>query len=216
MQRNTTFLLMCALCLGLLAVACADPAANAPDAVVHEAEPEPVAEAPQDEMAAMEGTLYSFAEGSTVGFVGSKVTGSHEGGFKSFKGGITVPDSNLEKASVDVLIDATSLWSDNDSLTGHLKSADFFDVENFPSARFTSSEIASAEGGGFTVTGNLELHGVTKQISFPATIAMSETGVTAEAEFSINRFDFEIVYPGKTDDLIREEVLIKLALTGTA
>ena len=60
------------------------------------------------------------------------------------------------------------------------------------------------------MTGNLDLHGIVKQISFPAQIQITDSGFTAEAEFSIKRFDFDIVYPGKPDDLIRDEVLIKL------
>ena len=69
--------------------------------------------------------------------------------------------------------------------------------------------------GAFTVTGNLDLHGVTKSISFPASISVGEQEITATAEFSINRFDFGIVYPGMTDDLIREEVVISFDLKAT-
>lgn len=195
--------------IAFAAAGCADPAADAPDAVVEEpaAEPAPAAEEP-----AADADVYSLSEDSTIGFVGSKVTGSHEGGFKSFTGTVSVTGGTPEGSSVEVSIDTTSLWSDDERLTGHLKSADFFDVEQFPTASFTSTEIAAADGGGYTLTGNLDLHGVTKQISFPATIAVSEGGFTAQAEFSINRFDFGIVYAGKADDLIREEVLIKLDL----
>ena len=190
-----------------LAAGCADPAADAPDAVVQEpaAEPAPAAE----EVAA---ETYLLSKDSTIGFVGSKVTGSHDGGFESFTGSVSITDGTPEGSSVEVTIDMNSLWSDNDNLTGHLKSDDFFDVENHPTASFTSTEIAASAEGGHTLTGNLDLHGVTKQISFPATISVGEGGFTANAEFSINRMDFEIVYPGKPDDLIREEVLIKLDL----
>ena len=118
-----------------------------------------------------------------------------------------------EGATVSVTIDANSLWSDDERLTGHLKSADLFDVENHPTASFNSTAIAANDDGTYTLTGNLDLHGVTKQISFPATISLSESGFTANAEFSIKRFDFGIEYPGKADDLIRDEVLIKLDLT---
>ena len=76
---------------------------------------------------------------------------------------------------------------------------------------FESTSIESTAEG-YDITGNLELHGVTKSIRFPATIAVEEGRVTAEAEFFIQRFDFDIVYPGKPDDLIRDEVVIKLSL----
>lgn len=198
--------------LGL--VACANPADNAPAAEVSEpaAAPEPAAET-------QDGTTYSFSnDGSTVGFVGSKVTGSHEGGFNAFTGTFTVMGDDVTTGKVDVTIDTTSLWSDNDQLTGHLKSPDFFDVETFPTSSFDSSSIVAneTEDGTHTVTGNLTLHGVTKQISFPATIAMSDDGFSAQAEFSVMRFDFGIEYPGRADDLIRDEVVITFDLNGTA
>ncbi len=209
------FLLSMALTMSalsfLVTVGCADPAANAPDAVVSAPAPTPAPAA-----AAVSGTQYTIsAEGSTVGFVGSKVTGSHEGGFKTVSGTITVVGADVTTGSVDVNIDTTSLWSDAEDLTAHLKSPDFFEVETYPTAKFTSTAIAAGTDGSHTVTGNLELHGVTKQISFPATITVGEAEVTAKAEFSIKRFDFGIVYAGKADNLIRDEVLIKLDLKAT-
>jgi polyisoprenoid-binding protein YceI len=190
--------------LALLAlVGCADPTKDKPKAVVDE----PVAEAEGPTAA----RNFVLAEGSSLGFVGSKVTGSHEGGFNSFEGRIALVDGDPLKSSVEIEIDATSLWADDDRLTGHLKSADFFDVETHPTAAFKSTEI-TADGEGFRMTGNLSLHGITKSISFPASIDVTGDRVTAAAEFAIKRFDFDIVYPGRTDDLIRDDVLIKLNL----
>ena len=66
-------------------------------------------------------------------------------------------------------------------------------------------------GSTHSITGNLTLHGVTKSIAFPAKVAIAENGgVTFDTEFAINRKDFGIVYPGKTDDLIRDEVVLRL------
>ena len=62
------------------------------------------------------------------------------------------------------------------------------------------------------MTGNLDLHGVTKQIEFPARIKVNAELVQVEAEFSINRKDFGINYPGMADDLIKNDVLILLEL----
>ncbi len=191
----------------LIAAACADPAADAPQAEVSE----PVAtESPAPAPAAA--TVYAFSDDSTIAFVGSKVTGSHSGGFKSFDGSVSVSGTTPEGAGIEVNIDTTSLWSDNEKLAGHLQSADFFDVATYPTASFTSTAIAVGDEGGYNVTGNLDLHGVTKQITFPATIELGDSGFTASAEFAIKRFDFGIVYPGKTDDLIRDDVLIQLDL----
>jgi polyisoprenoid-binding protein YceI len=62
------------------------------------------------------------------------------------------------------------------------------------------------------VTGNFELHGVTKSITFPANIVTSPDGVSVDADFAINRKDFGIAFAGNADDLIRDNVVLKLAL----
>jgi len=187
----------------LLGSGCANPADDATEAVVKEAAPKPITETI--------GTTFVISDESTLGFVGSKVTGSHEGGFNAFGGEIVVPDGDFEQSSVTVNIDTTSLWADDPKLTEHLKSGDFFGVADFPSASFTSTGIVRSEEG-YTVTGNLDLHGVTKSVSFPANISIADGRVNAQAEFFVKRFDFGIVYPGKADDLIRDEVVIKLDL----
>ena len=192
--------------LMVVAAGCADPTEGKPEATVSEASG--TTPAAGEETAAPEGAL-TIADGSTVGFVGSKVTGSHDGGFNEFSGSVAVSGDDLTTAQIDVTIDMNSTWSDNDRLTGHLKSPDFFDVANHPESRFTSTGIEK-DGDAYTVTGDLTLHGVTKSISFPATMSLADGTLSANAEFSINRMDFDIVYPGKPDDLIREDVLLKL------
>lgn len=161
------------------------------------------------------GVPYNFSEaGSQVAWVGAKVTGKHDGGFGKFSGQIQLVGGDPTKSSVKVEIAAASLTSDSEKLTGHLKSPDFFDVERFPTIRFQSSKIeAGGESGAtHTLTGNLELHGVTKSIRFPASIGVAADAVTITSEFGINRKDFAIVYPGKPDDLIKDEVLVRLNL----
>ena len=62
------------------------------------------------------------------------------------------------------------------------------------------------------VTGLLELHGVTKSITFPATIAVTNEAVTANADFAIDRTNWGINYEGMADNLIRKDVVLKLAI----
>jgi polyisoprenoid-binding protein YceI len=200
MQR----ILLPAFCLlGIALAGCADPTKDKPKATVDEPAPEP--ERPTV------GAAFVLTEASTIGFVGSKVTGSHEGGFRSFEGRILVVDGDPLRSSVDVTIDVSSMWSDNDRLTEHLMSPDFFDAKTYPTAVFTSTQVRQ-EGEGHRLVGNLSLHGITKSISVPANIAVEDDRVTASAEFAIKRFDFDIRYPGKPDDLIRDDVLITLSL----
>jgi polyisoprenoid-binding protein YceI len=67
-----------------------------------------------------------------------------------------------------------------------------------------------------TVKGKLTLHGVSKIVTFPATIALSGKEVSGKAEFSINRKDFGIAYAGKADDLIRDGVVLKIDVKAAA
>jgi len=212
MKKNSLAALL--LATSMLVAGCAEnPADNVPSASVKTpaATTSPVAvETPSEgeTPASVAGVVYAFPEGTEVGFEGSKVTGSHKGGFKKVNGKVTVPEENLESAQVDLVIDMGTVYTDDEKLTGHLKSEDFFNVEKFPESTFRSTSITK-EGDGYTVTGDLTLHGVTKTITFPATMTMNEDTLETAAKFAINRMDFDIVYPGKPDDLIRKEVVIE-------
>jgi polyisoprenoid-binding protein YceI len=158
---------------------------------------------------------YAFSNAdSKVEFVGAKVTRKHDGSFQTFTGAVQVVDGNAEKSSVTADIDVGSLNADDPKLTGHLKSPDLLDASKFPKATFASTSVKAGgdKGASHTVTGNLTLHGVTKSISFPATIKIAGDAVEVDAEFAINRKDFGIVYPGMPDDLIKDDVLLKLKI----
>lgn len=198
-----------------LSLAACDKQPPAPKAVVQEATPESAKAPLAAEAAPVKLETLTFSQdGSAITWVGAKVTLKHDGGFKTFSGKVELGDGAIEKGKVSVEIETDSVFSDAEKLTGHLKSADFFEVEKFPKASFVSTEIKAggAEGATHTVTGNLDLHGVTKSVTFPAKIVVGDSDVQASAEFSINRKDFNIVYPGKPDDLIHDNVTIKLAI----
>ncbi len=192
-----------------LMCACANPADNKPKATVGNAAPEATAtRASEVEVLAI------TPENSKVDFDASKVTRTHHGSFKQFTGQIELAKS-VPESRVSIDIQTGSVEVDDPDLTAHLKTPDFFDVAKFPKATFASTKIEPAAGGAansYTVAGNLELHGVKKAVSFPATIQMTADNVAVDAEFAINRKDFGIVYAGKADDLIRDEVVLKLNL----
>ena len=146
-----------------------NPADSAPKAQVAQAAQPAAAEAAP----AGQEALRIDPAASKVGFVGAKVTGSHDGGFKTFSGTVHLDPKTPEASRIEVDIDVASVWTDNERLTGHLKSGDFFLVEEHPTARFVSTAIkpaAAGAAGGATheVTGNLTLRGQTRTISFPA------------------------------------------------
>lgn len=211
-----------ALALTVATVGCSDPAKDAPKAVVTEV---PAATAPAVFPAAVdpaaaaapvalpEGMKYAFSNAdSKVMFTGSKVTGKHDGVFNTFTGTVVIPEGKSELAAVMVEIMLASAVTDSAKLDGHLQSPDFFDVAAHPKAVFTSTKVERAADGKSNVTGNLTMKGMTKQISFPAVTTVEGDTVSATGEFAINRKDFNIAYAGKADDLIRDEVLVKLEI----
>ncbi len=206
------------------ASACADPAANKPKATTtapSSASPANAATAP----AATTDVFASFkpkgiaidvdAATSKIEFTGSKVTGKHDGGFKTFKGVIDLVGDKAEDSAVVFEIEMASVFTDADGLTDHLKNQDFFEVGKFPKASFVSTKIvadAAKGAGNYTVTGDMEIRGVKKSITFPAKITVAADAVSVNSEFAINRKDFGIVYAGKADDLIRDDVVLRLDL----
>jgi len=215
MKKNFAFLATLSVCF---LAGCSDPADSVPKSSASDpaktaapsggASDSSVAAAP-----AQSGKSYVIRSESTVGFTGSKVTGSHNGGFKNFAGTLTSQDGKIT-GSPEIKIGMNSIWADNDRLTGHLKSPDFFDVAKFPVSTFT---VTSIEGSGPTnrVSGNLELHGVSKAISFPAAVQIADDAITVKATFAINRRQWNINYSGKANDLIRDNVVIRLDLKAT-
>jgi polyisoprenoid-binding protein YceI len=144
-----------------------------------------------------------------IDWVGTKNDGKHNGSFKQFAGTLDLKGDDPTAARVAVEIDATSLDSDTPMLTGHLKSRDFFEVSTYPKATFVSTAIKAGGSGGanHSVTGDLTLHGVTKSLTFPATIAVTADAATLTSEFTINRQDFGINYQ---PDRVHTAVTIKL------
>jgi polyisoprenoid-binding protein YceI len=206
MMSPQTFVLLTFTLAACFLTGCSDPADKVEKAAT--SEPKKVESDP-----ATAAKQYSIRAGSKIGFVGSKVTGSHNGGFTNVSGQFQVADGKIVCAA-QFKIGMKSIWSDNNRLTGHLMNKDFFDVENLPVSTFNLTAI-DPEGTQQKVTGNLELHGVTKSISFPADIKVTDDLVTVKADFAINRRDFGINFPGKPNDLIRDNVVIKLDLQAT-
>ena len=160
-------------------------------------------------------TLALVADASKVGFIGAKVTGDHKGSFETISGSATVEGDKV--TGLELTIEVGSVKTDADpDLGDHLKGSHFFDAEKFPQATFTllSVEAKAGEGGAtHEVAGNLEIRGKANKVTFPATLTVSEGGVVGKAEFSINRKDWDIVYAGKPDNLIKDDVALTLDLS---
>ncbi len=162
--------------------------------------------------------VFVFDGNSKIGFIGSKLTAIHEGSFKNFSGHFTVAGEGIDRDGTHrISIDMASVATDEEKLTTHLKSEDFFDVARYPVTTFSLLDMTAADGeeqGNYQVVGILDLHGVKKKITFPAQIDVAEdrNSLAMKARFSIDRKAFGIVYPGLPDDLIRDRVVIDLDL----
>jgi polyisoprenoid-binding protein YceI len=194
----------------IFTTACNDPAADTTKARTGEA-------AQVASPAPAQGQKYVITpQNSTIEFIGSKVTGKHNGSFGEFSGHVDYAGTP-ENSRVNITIKTASINTDTPDLTKHLKTPDFFDVAKFPEASFVSTAIKAGgeNGASHTVTGNLTMHGVTKAITFRATINVTPDAATVESSFSINRKDFGINYAGAADNLIRDNVVLALHVRAT-
>src|SRR5437870_2458914 len=115
-------------------------------------------------LAAVLGTGMVFADSTVplngdntkITFVGTKPTGKHDGGFKKLSGTAKM-SGDPTSLKVDLEIDLTSIYTDTEKLTGHLKSPDFFDVKNHPKSKFTVTKVEKdKEKDMYKLTGKLE------------------------------------------------------------
>lgn len=179
---------------------------------------------------------------SKLEWVATKVTGYHTGTVPIKNGELNMSNNQLvggrfvlDMANMVVSGPSGSKAADNNKLLGHLKSPDFFDVSNHPEASFVITGIKPFSGTvqdttdprqeeiseykvlnpTHTISGNLTIKGITKNIEFPAKITISDNHLEALAKFNIDRQQWNITYPGQPDDLIRDEIHFGIALKGT-
>ncbi len=137
-------------------------------------------------------------EASVVLWKGFKPTGSHNGIVKLVSGTMIIENGVI--AAGEFVMDMKSITDADGSarLEGHLKSADFFDVEKYPTSKFVviSSKL---EEGKVQVTGNLTIKDVTKSITIPATLTEVDGNYIFKSDnFNINRADFNVKYGSKS------------------
>ncbi|WP_372800671.1 YceI family protein [Lutibacter sp.] len=139
-------------------------------------------------------------ENSKITWKGYKPTGSHEGTIKLQSGSLIKAGGLISEGVFTA--DMTSIKDADGSarLEGHLKSADFFEVETFPTATFKISNVTTNDTSNKAwITGEMTIKGITKEIKFPATISNSDETITITSEtFQINRAEFNVKYKSKT------------------
>jgi polyisoprenoid-binding protein YceI len=136
---------------------------------------------------------------STITWVGKKVTGSHNGTVGLQSGTLAVNGKNVTGGTF--VIDMASIKDADGSakLEGHLKADDFFGTAKFPTSTFVITKVAGS-GANVTVSGNLTIKGITKPLSFPATVTVNADG-TASAlagKIVVDRTKYDIKYGSKS------------------
>ena len=142
------------------------------------------------------------------------------GAFGNVKGTITLNEKDIARSSVAATIDTTTVSTGVAQRDTHLKSADFLDVEKFPTLTFKSTSIESTGGGNYDVIGDLTIHGVTKSVTLaiedvsePSKDPWGNHRLGLSGSTRINRKDFGIAWNSPLETgglLVGEEVAISL------
>jgi polyisoprenoid-binding protein YceI len=132
---------------------------------------------------------------SSLSFAGAHADKPFTGTFGVWSANIEFDPKALDKSRIDVTVDVASAKTGKSMYDGTLPTADWFDVKQYPSARFVSSAIRTKEGGGYTAEGTLELRGKSVPVHFdftltPADLAAAE--VSSSFTLTLNRMDFDI------------------------
>jgi polyisoprenoid-binding protein YceI len=159
---------------------------------------------------------------STLGWEGTGVGHGHKGNFPITNGSLNVEGGKITGGNFDINVKgmtASDVTGDEaGKLIGHLLSADFFEAEKFPNAKFaiTKVEEATDSVNNATISGNLTLKDSTVNVTFPANVTATDAAVTAKAKFVIDRTKWGMKYGNDKslgDKFISPEVGIEVNLS---
>jgi polyisoprenoid-binding protein YceI len=142
------------------------------------------------------------------------------GHFSGISGKLTLDENDITKSSIEATINASSINTNEAQRDTHLKSADFFDVEKFPTLSFKSTRVTRKSDDELEVEGDLTIHGVTRRVRFavegptaPTKDPWGNTRIGLSATTKINRKDYGLVYNAALETggiLIGEDIPITL------
>ncbi|HEX9200715.1 MAG TPA: YceI family protein [Acidobacteriaceae bacterium] len=143
-----------------------------------------------------------------------------KGTFPKVSGALTLDESDLAKSSVAATIDVSSIQTRDEQRDGHLKSADFFDVEKYPTMTFKSTGVKVTGAGEGTVEGDLTIRDVTRKVVFdvegptaPGQDPWGNTRIGVSATTKISRKDYGLIWNAALETggvLVGDEVTITL------
>ncbi|RFU70375.1 polyisoprenoid-binding protein [Peribacillus saganii] len=144
-----------------------------------------------------------------------------KGTFHNFEASIDADPADLTSADIEFSVDASSIDTRNGDRDAHLKSADFFDVEQYPNINFKSTNIVKKDDDEYEITGDVTLHGVTRSETFTATFEgqgkdpWGNDKVGFSAEGKVNRSDYGLTYNAALETggvLIGDQIKISITI----
>ena len=143
-----------------------------------------------------------------------------KGQFPKVTGALTVDENDLARSRVEASIEAASIETRDPQRDAHLRSADFLDVEKFPTLSFNSTRISLVREGELAVEGDLTIRGVTRKVTFsvegptpPVKDPWGNTRIAVSATTKINRKDFGLTWNAALETggiLVGDEVAVTL------
>jgi polyisoprenoid-binding protein YceI len=143
-----------------------------------------------------------------------------KGHFAKVSGVLVRDESDPARDRIEATIEAASVQTRDEQRDAHLKSADFFDVEKFPTLHFKSTGVKVVGGGELSVEGDLTIHGVTRKVRFavegptaPAKDPWGNTRIGLSASTRINRKDFGLTWNAALETggiLVGDDITITL------
>lgn len=157
---------------------------------------------------------------SAIGFSVRHFVSNVPGHFRDFDGMIHYDKDKPAASKVEFTVKAASIDTANGDRDNHLRSADFFDVEKFPTLSFTSTGVKPVDADTLEVTGDLTIHGVTKQVTIPVEVLgtmATPRGEKAgfETSFTVNRKDYGVIWNRVLDaggTVLGEDVKVHIAI----
>ncbi|MEO6003342.1 MAG: YceI family protein [Opitutus sp.] len=154
---------------------------------------------------------------SSIGFTIRHFVSKVPGSFTKVNGTIMVDRDNLEKSSVDAVIDVASISTSNEKRDAHLNSPDFFDTAKYGTSTFKSTSWKKTGEDTFDVSGDLTLHGVTKPVVLQVTLLGFGPGPRGqlsgwEGSTKLKKSDFGVQGPAMLSKALGDEVTLRITI----
>lgn len=151
---------------------------------------------------------------STIRWEGAKATGVHFGNITPSDSRLVINEGMIDSGFINIDMSSITVndlepGTQNDNLTNHLKSADFFDVENHPESTYTINQVSSIGGNMYKIDGDLTIKDVTMPTSVTAEIGKSNENILISTDLTFNRKDFGVSFDKSNLVEILQEVALK-------